>query len=147
METNIKKIRLMLYVSLGFIFIETILGVGTIFSGFMYRSDEELKITRKLLKVENPEKYESITGDKDSLAKAKFEKKYYKTKNPILVTGGCLFLIFAFLHAIPTGLLILLTKDVGGTEGETDEEEPGEESSGDGGGESGGDEGGGEIEF
>ena len=106
-----KKIRTLLYVAIGIVFLETILGIGFVLSGFMYRSFEKDKaeLTLSLLKINNNERYEKIMVEQDSLARAEFYGKFQKTRNPILKTGGFLFLLFAFLHAVPAGLLLFQT--------------------------------------
>lgn len=144
MGPDIKKIRILLYVSLAIVFLETILGIGCVLSGYMYRSldKDNAELSLRLLKINNNERYEKIIVEKDSLAIVEFYEPFYRTKNTILKIGGLLFLLFAFLHAVPAGLLLRLFMKIEVT-GESDEEsgEPQAEAEGDGGG------GGEEIEF
>ena len=111
MNTDIKKIRILAFVGLSFILIECIVGVGVLFSGLMYNGFEKDKAVLKLelLKSNNKEFYERITGNQDSLAKADFYAQFQLNGKPILVSGGFLILVFALINAIPLALMVYMT--------------------------------------
>jgi len=112
METSSKKIQIIALIGLSFIFLEVIVGIGVLFSGFMYHGFEKDKAVLKLelLKVTNNEYYERVTGDQDSLAKADFSKQFQINRKPILISGGFFILIFTFINAIPLVLVVVMTR-------------------------------------
>ena len=101
----------------------------SIFSGLMYEKVElkERKLTLELLKITDEETYERITSGVDSIATEKFKDKFRRKGMPVLKAGGFLILLFAFIHAIPLGLIFFLIMEKDKTEKEAEAEEKAEE--------------------
>jgi len=130
MDTDIKKIRVLAFVGLALLFFECIFGMGVLFSGLMYRGFEKDKAFLKLemIKASDRALYDRITGDQDSLAKADFYAQFWRYRNPIMVSGGFLMLVFTLINAIPYGLMVRMTKgkqEIPVPEGETEVKEGG----------------------
>lgn len=130
MEPDVKKIRILVFVVIGILFLEILFGVGTLFSGLMYnRFDKNIaRLQLEVLKEKNSQYYERVTGDTDSLAKVEFYEKFIRKGNPTLVSSGFMLLAFALITMIPVVLVFLLIREGKKPAEEEKKEKGGEEA-------------------
>ena len=130
MENTIKKIRLLIFIALSIILLESIVAFGALISGYMYREFDQEKAETMLeyIKENNPEYYEKLTSDEDSLYIKEFFEFYEKKGHPLLIAGGFIILALSINTSIPLIIMLFITSEK--KEEEQEEEQSGESEEG-----------------
>lgn len=127
MGDKLTKIRLLVYITLFIVLIESISACGLIFSGYMYREYDSENAEKMIenIKENNEEYYAQLTSAEDSIYLKEFYDFYEKKGHPLMIAGGFMLLALSGNIAIPLVIMLFIT--AGEKEIETEKTEKKEE--------------------